>query len=68
MIFHKKVGTITHLSYFNTVEITVEVQSTGPIGYTGNTRTYYTVYGDGTIEIRNVITSSKADYYLVRIV
>ncbi len=25
VIFHKKVGTITHLSYFNTVEITVEV-------------------------------------------
>jgi len=51
----------------NTVEITVEVQSATPTGYTASTQTSYTVYGDGTIGVRNIITPSKANYYLGKI-
>jgi beta-galactosidase len=51
----------------NTVEINVEVKSTSPTGYSATTQTQYTVYGDGTIEVSNVITPEKANYYLAKI-
>ena len=51
----------------NTVEISVEIKSASPTGYFATTQTQYTVYGDGTIEVSNVITPEKANYYLGKI-
>jgi beta-galactosidase len=51
----------------NTVEISVDIKSTTPTGYSASTQSQYLVYGDGTIEVSNVITPDKANYYLGKI-
>ena len=51
----------------NTVEISTEVKSTSPTGYFVTTQTHYTVFGDGSIEVRNVIKPESARWYMAKI-
>ena len=52
----------------NTVAIATDVKSTSPTGYAVSTQSNYTVYGDGTIKVNNVITPDNTGRgYLAKI-
>jgi len=58
----------TQLNENNTVVIATDVKSTSPTGYSVSTQTNFTIYGDGTIKVNNVITPDNTGrWYLAKI-
>ncbi len=52
----------------NTVAIATDVKSTSPTGYAVSTQTNFTIYGDGTIEVNNIINPDNTGrWYLAKI-
>jgi len=51
----------------NTVAISTTLKSTSPGGYSVTTQTRYTIYGDGTIKINNLIKPSPTRFYMAKI-
>jgi beta-galactosidase len=51
----------------NTVVLSVNLKSTSPTGYSVTTQTRYTVYGDGTIRVYNLIKPEPTTFYMAKI-
>ena len=51
----------------NTVAISTTVKSTSPAGYSVTTQTRYTILGDGTIKVKNLIKPDPTNFYMAKI-
>lgn len=56
-----------NLNENNTVSISAEIKSTAPKGYSVTTKTSYTIFGNGTIDINNTINPDEAKWSLAKL-